>query len=80
MCLNPKNTRFAELVLLCKKHFGKPRISGSHYIFKNPWSGDPRLNLQKDGNMAKPYQGKAVIKAIDRYEAECAGKPKHGEV
>jgi hypothetical protein len=29
-----------------------------------PWAGDPRINIQKDGKMAKPYQVKMVAQAI----------------
>jgi hypothetical protein len=68
--LNPQNTRFNVLLGICKKEFGKPRISGSHHIFKTPWVGDPRLNLQRDGAMAKPYQVKQVIAALERLERE----------
>jgi hypothetical protein len=35
-----------------------------------PWKGDPRINIQKDGNMAKEYQVKAVVNAINRIEEE----------
>ena len=63
---NPHNVRFDDLLQICTKHFGEPRIRGSHHIFKMPWAGDPRLNLQKDGKMAKPYQVKAVKKALER--------------
>jgi len=41
-------------------------ISGSHHIFKMPWSGDPRLNLQPDKGKAKPYQVEQVITALKR--------------
>ena len=47
-----------------------PRIRGSHHIFKTPWKGDPRINLQKDGKSAKPYQVKMVLKAIEMMERE----------
>jgi len=65
---NPNNVAFDALVAICKRHFGEPRIRGSHFIFKTPWKGDPRINLQKDGNMAKPYQVRDVIKAIKKLE------------
>jgi hypothetical protein len=39
-------------------------------IFKTPWIGDPRINLQKDGKMAKPYQVREVKKAIEKLEAQ----------
>jgi CRP-like cAMP-binding protein len=67
---NPKNVKFADLLQICTKYFGKPRISGSHHIFKMPWQGDPRINIQKDGNMAKEYQVKNVVKAIKKLENE----------
>lgn len=66
-CLeNPKNVKFKELLAICEKYFGKPRIKGSHHIFKTPWQGDPRINIQKDGNMAKPYQVRNVKSAIEK--------------
>jgi hypothetical protein len=36
--------------------------------------GDPRINLQKDGKMAKPYQVREVKKAIEKLEAQKHGK------
>ena len=45
-------------------------IKGSHHIFKTPWRGDPRINIQKEGNKAKPYQVKIVSKALDKLEME----------
>jgi hypothetical protein len=65
---NPNNVAFDDLIVICKRHFGEPRIRGSHFIFKTPWKGDPRINLQKDGNMAKPYQVRDVIKAVKKLE------------
>ena len=52
-----RNISFNDLLNLCRRYFGEPRIAGSHHIFKTPWQGDPRINLQKDGKMAKPYLG-----------------------
>jgi len=71
---NPKNVYFDDLVNLCTKYFGQPRIKGSHYIFKMPWPGNPRINLQKDDHMAKPYQVRDVKKAICKFEEEDYGK------
>ena len=67
---NPRNIAFDDLVGVCRKHFGEPRVRGSHFIFKTPWVGDPRINLQKDGRMAKPYQVRDVKKAIEKLEAQ----------
>ena len=65
---NIKNVKFSDLLNLCIKYFGKPRIRGSHHIFKTPWKGDTRINLQKDGKMAKSYQVKLALKAIEKME------------
>jgi predicted RNA binding protein YcfA (HicA-like mRNA interferase family) len=66
-CLdNPNNVRFEELVDICAHFFGEPRIRGSHYIFKMPWQGDPRISLQRDSSKAKPYQVRDVKKALKR--------------
>jgi hypothetical protein len=65
---NKKKVKFIDLLHICIKYFGEPRIRGSHHIFKMPWQGDPRINIQKDGNMAKSYQVKAAIKAIRKME------------
>ena len=67
---NVQNVLFADLLKICKKYFGKPRIRGSHYIFKTPWKGDPRINLQKVDKMAKSYQVRDVKKAIEKMEAK----------
>ena len=63
---NPAHVKFSELLKACRKYFGEPRIVGSHHIFKTPWQGDPRINIQSKGKMAKPYQVKQVKKAIDK--------------
>ena len=69
---SPQNVRFDGLVMVCAGHFGEPRQDGtSHKVFKTPWPGDPRVNIQrgKDGN-AKAYQVRQVLDAIARLEAE----------
>jgi hypothetical protein len=71
---NPANVLFADLAEICRRYFGEPRIRGSHFIFRTPWVGDPRINLQKDGKMAKPYQVREVKKAIEKLEAQKHGK------
>lgn len=63
---NPANVRFLDLLKICQQYFGSPRIAGSHHIFKTPWPGDPRINLQRDGKMAKPYEVRQVVKAIEK--------------
>ncbi len=59
------NVRFSRLLTICENVFGEYRTSGSHHIFKTPWQGDPRINLQKlKGNLAKPYQVRQVLRCI----------------
>jgi hypothetical protein len=65
---HPKNVRFRDLLAICRFCFGEPRINGSHHVFKMPWPGHPRINLQRDGKMAKPYQVKQVIEAVQKWE------------
>jgi len=65
-----RNISFNDLLNLCRRYFGEPRIAGSHHIFKTPWQGDPRINLQRDGKMAKPYQVAQVKKAIEKMEKD----------
>jgi hypothetical protein len=63
----PTNVRFVDLKYLCEQFFGKPRQSGtSHVIFKTPWAGDPRINIQSDKGRAKVYQVKQVLLAIEK--------------
>ncbi|MDQ6785585.1 MAG: toxin HicA [Acidobacteriota bacterium] len=62
---NSKQIRFSQLLTICEKFFGNYRINGSHHIFKTPWKGDPRINLQKSkGSFAKPYQVRQVLRAL----------------
>jgi hypothetical protein len=66
---NPKGATFSDLCKVCDAHFGKPRQSGSsHRVYKTPWQGDPRVNIQNAGGKAKPYQVRQVLAAIDRLE------------
>lgn len=69
---NESNIRFSQLLKICESTFGEYRISGSHHIFKTPWQGDPRINLQKvKGNFAKPYQVRQVLSALRKlYDLE----------
>ena len=72
---NPANVRFSDLCKVCEHYFGKARQSGSsHRIYKTPWQGDPRVNIQNSKGKAKAYQVKQVLKAIERLEVENAIK------
>jgi hypothetical protein len=68
---NPKGVRFRDLCQVCDVFFGKARQRGSsHRVYQTPWQGDPRVNIQNDKGMAKAYQVKQVLKAIERLEAQ----------
>jgi len=63
----PANVRFNDLKKVCDIYFGKPRQDGSsHAIFKTPWPGDPRVNIQNAKGKAKPYQVRQVLQAIEQ--------------
>lgn len=69
MRCNPKTVKFANLEKVCRHYFGEPRQSGtSHQVYKMPWQGDPRVNIQNDKGQAKPYQVRQVLAAIDKLE------------
>ena len=66
---NPKNARFVDLCKVCENYFGKPRNRGSsHKIYKTPWQGDPRINIQNHKGKAKAYQVKQVLLALEKLE------------
>ena len=66
---NPKGVRFNELKKVCAHYFGPPRQDGtSHCIYRTPWPGNPRVNIQNQKGKAKPYQVKQVLLAIERLE------------
>ena len=68
---NSKNIRFSDLGKLCDFYFGEPRqIGTSHRVYKMPWAGDPRVNIQIKGGKAKIYQVRQVLRAIERLEVE----------
>jgi hypothetical protein len=70
---NPNGVRFHELCKVCDRYFGDPRTGGtSHRIYRTPWPGDPRVNIQNAGGKAKAYQVRQVLRAIDRLEDERA--------
>jgi hypothetical protein len=67
----PQSIRFNDLVKVCNHYFGEPRQKGtSHKVYKTPWAGDPRVNIQDKNGKAKPYQVRQVLKAIERLQKE----------
>lgn len=68
---NPRGVRFADLERVCRHYFGEPRQRGSsHQVFRTPWPGDPRVNIQDHHGSAKPYQVRQVLAAIDKLGQE----------
>jgi hypothetical protein len=58
--------------------FGEPRQNGTrHKVWRMPWPGDPRVNMQAgEGGKAKPYQVRQVVAAVDLLLAQKqAAKP-----
>lgn len=71
---SPKGIWFNDLKKVCEHYFGPPRQSGSsHCVFKTPWPGDPRVNIQNDKGKAKAYQVRQVLVAIEKLEVEHGG-------
>jgi hypothetical protein len=67
----PSAVRFSDLLKVCEESFGKPRqTASSHVLFKTPWIGDPRINIQNDRGKAKAYQVRQVLLAIEKLKEE----------
>jgi predicted RNA binding protein YcfA (HicA-like mRNA interferase family) len=59
--------RFEELCSLLESLGFAKRVKGGHHLFRK--SGvEERINLQREGNNAKPYQVKQVRAVILRYK------------
>jgi len=72
---NPKDVRFADLCRVCDHYFGAPRTRGtSHRVYRTPWPGNPRVNVQASKGKAKAYQVRQVLWAIERLETEDADR------
>lgn len=71
MRANPKNVRFSDACRVCKHYFGEPRQErSSHRVYKTPWQGDPRVNIQSCEGKAKAYQVRQILSAIERLKDE----------
>ncbi len=64
----PRNVRFDDLRKVCDFYFGEPRRHSSHLVYRTPWPGEPRVNIQSRRGMAKPYQVRQALRAIDKLE------------
>jgi hypothetical protein len=68
---NPADVRFNDLCRVCDHYFGDPRQVGTSYrVYRMPWQGDPRVNIQSKTGKARAYQVKQVLKAIERVRLE----------
>ncbi len=67
---SPTNVRFNDLIKICDHYFGEARQQGtSHRVYKTPWQGDPRINIQQGSQgKAKAYQVRQVLAAIEKLE------------
>lgn len=69
MVRSPAGIRYADLCRVCEFYFGEPRQGGtSHRVYKTPWPGDPRVNIQNHRGMARAYQVGQVLKAIRKLQ------------
>ncbi len=60
------NINFQDLVKLMQRLGFDKRVSGGHHIFRKEGVLE-KINLQKDGNKAKPYQVRQVRNIILKY-------------
>jgi len=60
------NVRFSDLCSLLKRLGFEERIRGSHHMFRRDGIIE-KVNLQKDGSKAKPYQVRQVRDVIVKY-------------
>lgn len=61
------NVGFNDICNLLQKLGFDMRVSGSHHIFRQP-GVEELINLQRDGNKAKPYQVRQVRNVILKYK------------
>jgi len=61
------NIRFEELCHLLQAKGFRMRVSGSHHIFTKSGVME-RINLQRDGSKAKPYQVRQIRRILTDYK------------
>ncbi|HSY74992.1 MAG TPA: hypothetical protein VK810_05940 [Dongiaceae bacterium] len=61
------NIRFEELCHLLQTKGFRMRVNGSHHIFTQTGVME-RINLQREGAKAKPYQVRQVRKVLANYK------------
>lgn len=67
--LQDRNIKFSDLQKILETFGFQCRIRGDHFIY---WKDgvDEIINIQPDGNKAKPYQVKQVRNLILKYKLE----------
>jgi len=60
------NIAFDDLCHLLRRLGFEERVRGSHRLFRKA-GVEEKINLQRDGNKAKPYQVKQVRQVIVKY-------------
>ena len=60
------NIRFDDLCLLLRNLGFEMRVRGSHHIFRKA-GVEEKINLQREGSEAKPYQVRQVRAVILKY-------------
>lgn len=64
---NPVGIRFSDACRVADHFFGEPTQKGSsHRVWKMPWPGNPRVNMQDDKGKAKAYQVRQLLEAVER--------------
>lgn len=72
---NPRDVRFSDLSRVCDAHFGAARSTAtSHRVYRTPWPGEPRVNIQNRKGRAKPYQVRQVLEAVEKITAQKSKK------
>ena len=61
------NIRFEDLCNLLQKLGFNMRVKGSHHLFRKEGVAE-KINLQREGSKAKPYQVKQVRNIIIKYQ------------
>ncbi len=64
-----KNIKFIDLQKILSAVGFNCRIKGDHFIYYKP-DVDEIINIQPDGNKAKPYQVKQVRNLLSKYKLE----------
>ena len=62
---NPRDVPFRDVCKVCDCYFGTPRSHGTgHRVYRTPWPGNPRVNIQRSNGKARAYQVRQVLRAI----------------